>query len=148
MKQMEYSTSQKYEVLHSGEYKGFKFYILNLGFHPTAYIEDKLNIGSYEKADDFIDVHCGFTYYGKLKSDETETKYLGWDYAHCDDFAGYTLIMDKNFQDGKKWTTEEIFEQVKYAIDQFVEKEEQIKAYINAPTEITINGVVYVKKGV
>lgn len=129
MKQMEYSATQKYEVLHCGEYKGYKFYILNLGFHPTAYVEDKLNIGSYEKADDFVDVHCGFTYYGKLKSDLSETRYLGWDYAHCGDYSGtYEFYPDIYVDcDDKKWTTEEIFEQVKSAIEQFIEKAVSIK---------------------
>lgn len=34
-----------------------------------------------------------------------------------------------------------------FIIEQFVEKREQIKAYLNAPAEITVDGVAYVKKG-
>lgn len=39
MKEMVYGATPKCEVLHHGEYKGYKFYIINLGTHPTAYVE-------------------------------------------------------------------------------------------------------------
>lgn len=32
------------DVLYSGEYRGHKFAILNLGTHPTAYVEDKIGL--------------------------------------------------------------------------------------------------------
>ena len=41
MKEMVYSSTHTKEVLHSGEYKGYKFCILTLGTHPTAYVECK-----------------------------------------------------------------------------------------------------------
>ena len=38
-KQMEYQKERKEEILCEGMYKNFQFYILNLGTHPTAYVE-------------------------------------------------------------------------------------------------------------
>ena len=76
MKEMIYSADKKNEVLHSGEYKGHKFTILNVGTHPTAYVECKLdNCNSYyDERLDVITVHGGFTYYGQAcwdKADKT-----------------------------------------------------------------------------
>ena len=39
MKKMVYSSKRKRELLDSGEYLGYNYYILNLGTHPTAYVE-------------------------------------------------------------------------------------------------------------
>lgn len=59
MKEMIYSAEQKKEVLFSGEYKGHKFCIMNLGTHPTAYVENKIkNLVSYDDDRLYeIDVH-------------------------------------------------------------------------------------------
>lgn len=67
MKEMVYSADRIIKVLHNGEYRGHKFAILNLGTHPTAYVECKLDdCNSYgdERLDE-ISVHCGFTYLGR-----------------------------------------------------------------------------------
>lgn len=123
MKEMIYSANRIKEVLHSGEYKGYKFCIMNLGTHPTAYVECKLeNCNSYgDKRLDEISVHGGFTYLDNAYWDETDkTTYLGWDYAHFMDYAGYKLnFLDRmRSKENKKWTTAEIFEEVKHVIDQ------------------------------
>lgn len=39
MKEMKYTTTKKIEILDKGNYNGFNYYIMNLGTHPTAYIE-------------------------------------------------------------------------------------------------------------
>ena len=123
MKEMVYSANQIKEILHKGEYKGYKFCILTLGTHPTAYVECKLkNCNSYnDERLDKISVHGGFTYFGNGFWD-TENKYLGWDYAHFMDYAGYEEKFPAHMRsiDTKKWTTAEIFEQVKSVIDQFI----------------------------
>lgn len=123
MKEMIYSAKMKKEVLHSGEYNGHKFCVMNLGTHPTAYIECKLeNCNSYgDTRLDAISVHGGFTYLGKAYWDETDkTIYLGWDYAHYMDYAGYETVLPDclRITENKKWTTGEIYEEVKNVIDQ------------------------------
>lgn len=123
MKEMIYSANSIQEVLHNGEYKGYKFCILNLGTHPTAYVECKIeNCNGYEdeRLDD-ISVHGGFTYFGKGFWDK-ESSYLGWDYAHYMDYAGYELMYPESMRSfgKKKWTTAEIFEEVKAVIDQLI----------------------------
>ena len=125
MKEMIYSATPKKEVLHSGEYKGHKFTILNLGTHPTAYVECKLdNCNSYgdERLDE-ISVHGGFTYHGQAYWDKADkTIYLGWDYAHSGDYMGYYMkYAPDTLTNNKRWTTGEIFEEVKYVIDQLIE---------------------------
>ena len=47
MKEMKYSSSYKEELLDSGEYKGFKYYIISLGWHPCAYVEIPIENEAY-----------------------------------------------------------------------------------------------------
>lgn len=42
---------------------------------------------------------------------------IGWDYSHAGDYSSY-YENDIYFQDEKKWTTEEIYEEVKSVIEQ------------------------------
>jgi hypothetical protein len=125
MKEMVYSAERIAEVLHNGEYKDYKFYIMNLGTHPTAYIECKLeNCNSHDDERlDKISVHGGFTYLGRAYWNESDkTIYLGWDYAHYMDYAGYEIKFPAHLRsyENKKWTTAEIFEEVKDVIDQLI----------------------------
>ena len=131
MKNMEYSEKRKLEILYEGKYRDYQFYILNLGTHPTAYIEIPRNSSLFGKEYDSIniEVHGGLTYsddnLGDIKADSW---FIGWDYAHYGDYMGYEskLPLNYRFDDNKKWTTEEIFEEVKEAIDQIMilEREE------------------------
>lgn len=94
---MVYSTEHKREILYDGIYEGHKFAILDLGTHPTAYVECKIkDCVSYndERLDD-IQVHGGFTFFDK-----------------------------------SRWTTQEIFDEVKSVIDQLIKVEfEQNKRF-------------------
>lgn len=122
MKEMVYENRKKSEVLYSGEYKGHKFAILSLGSHPTAYVENKMAITDYYDCRlDNVCVHGGFTYcdngYWGRKS--KETSWLGWDYAHCNDY----YYSDTPW-DGKQWTTAEIYDEVKSVINQIITVEE------------------------
>ena len=38
-KVMEYGKERRTELLCKGKYKNYNYYVLNLGTHPTAYIE-------------------------------------------------------------------------------------------------------------
>jgi hypothetical protein len=124
MKEMIYGTN-KFEILDMGTYKRKKYVIISMmGYHPCAYVESNVD---YQ--DDFdTPAHCGFTFYGSLSHWENkvtldeETKqlfsrcFIGWDYGHCDDYAPF-------LKSGKKWTTEEILENVKEVIDWIIIKE-------------------------
>lgn len=131
-KQMEYGIERKIEVLLEGTYKGYQFYILNLGTHPTAYVEiprgNKLFRKGYMEIYDMgidIDVHGGLTYADDHLQDIKEnTWFIGWDYAHCFDYYGGYVIASNLNEKSKKWTTEEIFEDVVKAIEQIRMEEE------------------------
>lgn len=114
MKEMEYGTNRKIELLLKGKYKGFSFYILNLGTHPTAYIEipkeHKYFNKNYEEIEE-IEVNGGLTFSSnKLHISETEKLegwFIGWDYAHYGDY----MNLGTYECEGKKWTTKEILEE-------------------------------------
>lgn len=129
MKEMKYSSKRIIEILDKGNFKGFNYYIMNLGTHPTAYIEIPKEHKLFNKTDyevyDYIDleVHFGLTYSRNYlyinEKQKLDGWFIGWDYAHCDDYTGYEEIMpDELKTNGKKWTTEEILEEVKRAINQ------------------------------
>ncbi len=114
MKEMEYSQKEKREVLATGDCFGIKYYILNLGTHPTAYIKipDNLNID-----EDKLEVHGGITYSDNhlwiSEKQKIEGKFIGWDYAHYGDYyENEGMFLKKLMKYEKKWTTEEIYTEV------------------------------------
>ncbi len=135
-KVMEYGKEGRTELLCKDKYKNYNYYVLNLGTHPTAYIEipkeNKLYRKSYDeiyKIGCDIDVHGGLTYSdNELMGVKSENWFIGWDYAHCGDYCGYEEYMSESIRTyGKKWTTEEIIEECKNAIDQIIDFEEPKK---------------------
>ena len=130
-KEMKYQENRIREVLLDGYFKNYRFIILNLGTHPTAYIEIPYNSRLFNKEYTEIyrngldlDVHGGLTYSAKSLLQNENSWFIGWDYAHCEDYMGYEIKMPTNLQtNGKKWTTEEIFNEVCCAIDQIIEFE-------------------------
>ena len=132
-KQMVYQTERIFEILCQGTYKGYQFYIMNLGTHPTAYVEipitNRLFGKGYNEIYDMgidIDVHGGLTYSrDHLLGGEKNKWFIGWDYAHAGDYAGYSEKYPGLFKISiydKKWTTEEIFEDVVNAIEQLIKE--------------------------
>lgn len=119
MKEMVYKEEWHKELLYSGEYKDYKYAIYTCGVYPTAYIENKPNFKSYKEANEVVSVHGGMTYRGQLK-EFGETEYIGWDYGHSGDFVGYYDPV--RFATFKRWTTQEIFDEVKKCIDALVDK--------------------------
>ena len=80
MKEMKYQKDRIIDVLHSGEYKGRKFAILNLSRNPTNYVElkakEKKKSSSYNDYD--LSVHGGFTFLGEAYwNKEDKSKYIG-----------------------------------------------------------------------
>lgn len=117
MKEMIYSSKPKREILDTGFCFGLLYYIMNLGTHPTAYI--KIPKKYRDKIND-IEVNGGITYSGEglyiSENEKIEGYFIGWDYAHWGDYAGYEEMLPLNLRiGGKKWTTMEILEEVKEA---------------------------------
>ena len=121
MEQMNYTKERLCKVLHKGEFKGFKFAIVSYGVHPCCYVFLPKKHKYYGKSYNEIDIVChgGLTYSDKelifnpLVNDDW---IIGWDYAHCNDYMGYYGA--DIFKNSKKWTTEELFEEVKQVIEQ------------------------------
>lgn len=128
MKEMEYSTKSKREVLDTGYCLGLLYYIMNLGSHPTAYIKIPKDNKYYGKDMYEIDleVNGGVTYSSDHlwinENDRLEGWFVGWDYAHFGDYTGFEFRIG-----GKKWTTEEIFKEVKEACYQLVKGADNIE---------------------
>lgn len=120
MKEMTYSDARHREWLAHDTYKGIEFVIMNLGTHPTAYIGVDKNSKLYGESDIDLNVHGGVTYASSRLLNEKNEEclldkwWIGWDYAHCDDYLPFLGDC------GKRWTTREIFEDVKSAIDEIL----------------------------
>lgn len=102
-----------------GVYKGYDFLIKHaFNTHYCAYVRIPEGHKFYGIPYDDIDIDChggltfgSFTnYFSPLKNSKSGY-WIGWDYAHCDDWSCY----NKN---GKKWTIDEIYAEVKKVIDQ------------------------------
>ena len=121
MKEMIYSKERKLEMLQDKKYKGYRYIILSLGTHPTAYIEipkgHKLWGQDYDDIN--INVHGGLTYADhNLMGIDSENWYIGWDYAHAGDYYGAYGFT----RNDKKWTTKEIENECELAIAELVYK--------------------------
>ena len=128
---MIYKPERNIKLLYKNIYKGYHYYILSLGTHPTAYVELPKNHKFYNKSYWEIEegsnilVHGGFTYSenGLQTGNNTTLEnswFIGWDYAHYED---YYCFPDDFEKDKKKWTTEEIIKDCENVIDQ-LEKED------------------------
>lgn len=139
LKQIIYSMSlKKQDIVVKGEYIGCKYAILSLGRHPVAYVEDFLGLGDYcNPLLESIVVHGGFTYYGERMSEYSDnSNYLGWDYGHYGDYSSIDELLPPDLRTGgKKWTTEEILEEVYSVIVQLkkLAKKTKFKKETNDP---------------
>lgn len=124
MKEMIYTTKEKIEILDTGYCLGLLYYILSLGPYPCAYVRIPQDHEFYKKdhGSIYIDVHGGLSYSKDylLVSDNEKVDgwFIGWDYAHYGDYLGYDMLpilqqFKENHKYDKKWSTEEIFKDVK-----------------------------------
>ena len=121
MKEIIYQANRMVQIVEEDKYKGVKYAILNLGTHPTAYVQDILEVNDYDdKILDEVDVHGGFTYCDTPHWEESDDIYLGWDYAHCGDYMGYYASGSMTALGDKHWTYEEILAEVHSVIDQLL----------------------------
>lgn len=132
-KSMEYKATGSFDVLADATYKGYRFLIVSYGTHPCAYVvlpeTSKFYGKNYENEifDDLnFHVHGGLTYseWGLKRLLGKKAYLIGWDYAHYSDFTGYAFSNPFFLQgDEKKWSTEEIYEEVKEVIDEIIKEE-------------------------
>ena len=134
MKEMEYSLNRKIEVLDTGCCFELLYYIINLGTHPAAYIRIPKNHKYYKKDYDEIDlyVHGGLTYSDNHlwigENEKIDGWFIGWDYGHYGDYLGYEEMFSVKLRtNGKKWTTEEIFKEIKEACYQIMKGDTECK---------------------
>lgn len=126
MKEMKYQAQRKVEVLDTGFCFGLLYYIMSLGTHPTAYIRipkghklyGKDDAEIYQKID--INVHGGITYISDSMTienvGEVDGWIIGWDYCHCGDYMGIEELVPIEYRiGGKKWTTQEIYKELREA---------------------------------
>lgn len=132
MKEMIYQANRKRELLDNGSCYGFEYFIMSFGMYPVAYIKIPKNHPFYKKEYDDICKECDIEVNGGLTFSEdclwiSETEkldgwFIGWDYAHYGDYIGSILgLLYSNVTDGKKWTTEEIRQEVFNACKQLKE---------------------------
>ena len=129
LKPMKYGFERTRIVLAHDIIDDIEFYIVSLGTHPCAYVHVPSTNPIAKMSFSWLDLsekvfcHGGVTWFDSyLPNNEryTDGKWLGWDYAHAGDYFGNGW----NDTDFKKWTTEEILEEVKSVIAQVKEYEE------------------------
>ena len=124
MLKMEYSNNKCEIILDKGTYKGFNYVIVNYGTHPCCYVAISQGHKFFEKDYFDIDVDChgGLTFSDYRDFGNGKEYYIGWDYAHYGDYSGiYELDCLKDFNllnHDRRWTTEEMLEEVKKVIGQ------------------------------
>lgn len=125
MKEMIYKLKLETECLDKGTYNGIDYIIASYGTHPCAYIRIPETSKFYKVDRDDVPeeldsvVHGCITWSGPIPPRlNADGFYYGWDYCHAGDFTGTDLMFPPDLRTGgKKWTTEEILDEVKAAID-------------------------------
>ena len=111
-----YYKERKDSIISEGKYKGADYIIISKqGRFPVVYVENIIGAnGLYDDVLNNIEVHGGFTFHGQLPHVNNKAFYLGWDYAHADDY----IDMKDASEELKKWTFDEIYTQTIHVIDQ------------------------------
>lgn len=116
---------RRIKVVKEGIYDGLYYCVVSYGSHPCCYVGvPKGNLLHGVECNDVnIDCHGGFSFSSNyLKSDlsklmdleeDCDTWLLGWDYSHLGDFYAGLNPSSK----GKKWTLQELLEEIKRVID-------------------------------
>ena len=114
IKEMVYTKERDVVILACDNYEGYNFLVVSLGTHPCCYIEIPPEHVLYNVYVGDIDLHChgGVTFNGRLPFVPNSPYYIGWDYCHCDDYAGYR---EEGY--GRKYSTSDLLIDVKKTID-------------------------------
>ena len=114
------------ERVADGLYRGFHFYVLTMGSHPCAYVdvtETELNGKDYESIE--IECHYGLTYSrGYLNTVDKKGWFIGWDYAHYNDFLAFNYRLAKEYGEpyrAHKYRLTEIVKECANVIDQIID---------------------------
>lgn len=119
-------------VLANGTYKGYNYYVLNLGTHPCGYVEIPKSSKYFNIDYDNIPIEChgGLTYSSNylrsIANEDEERFFIGWDYAHYMDYVGYYNLNEfqPSFSEHlKKFTTKEIVDDCLEVIEQLISLE-------------------------
>ena len=133
MKEMIYDR-EAFCVLDEGSFLGYDYVIISYGTHPCAYVRIPENHPLYEvdymdyTSEYDVDCHGGITYtndglYRNRPFVEKDGWWIGWDYNHIDNYNATLASYDGfNWQD-KKWTTEEILQEVAHVCKQLRDME-------------------------
>ena len=123
MKAMIYLASpiREGDVLERNIYEGYEYAVINYGTWPCAYVRIPETHPLYGENYDSLNIAChgGLTFSGIPKFAD-DGYWIGWDYAHYDDFTGYALSIN---DDAKMWTTEEMIDECVDVIGQLMEYE-------------------------
>ena len=120
------------ELLYNGIHEGMHYYIVSMGTHPCAYIEIPLNKQRI-KLPEIFEILAGneityresflHTSEGTIMDSTGYSLFIGWDHAHSTDYVGFMeseLSSLFDYSDLHKWTTEEMIEECKQAIDELL----------------------------
>ena len=122
------------ELLYNGIYEGMHYYIVSMGTHPCAYIEIPLKNQLIKMPELLaIDYLAGnnITYReaylntseGTIIDSHDRAMFIGWDHVHSSDYTGFMESKISSLFDYSafhKWTTEEMIEECKQAIDELL----------------------------
>lgn len=130
MKEMIYKPKYELEILHEETYKGFDYKVVSYGTHPCCYvaIRPELPIYKVDYEDErvtLLDCHYGVNFSDFRDFGDGKQWYIGWDYAHCEDYNGmyeHEIFKDFEHKKRKKWTTEEMKLECIYVIEQLIKE--------------------------
>jgi hypothetical protein len=126
---MKYTKERVITDLDVGFENGIKYVIKSLGTHPVAYIgiEENHPLAGFDYEEIPIDVHGGFTFSRKGDGEYLPKGYwwYGWDYAHSGDFSGYYEADSYLAKNSKKYTIDDIKNDV-WSATYFFEKLKKI----------------------
>ncbi len=147
IKEMIYSNNPATELLGFGVYNGYEYAIVSRGTHPCAYVRlpEGHNYYGLDYDEIPVDCHCGLTYSKSFLDvlPEHSGWWIGWNYGHCCDYAGFMKSpewSDIDTTDYKKWTSSEIFEEVKQVTEQLKRLHKTVYPYF-VPIENSARGV-------
>lgn len=132
MKEMVYKAESGFELLATGESNGFPWGIVSYGVHPCAYVgvTDEHPLWRKDSMDEecfAVNCHGGVTYGGSYDEIAKGRWFLGWDYAHLGDYSGSSAKIGMP-DDGKRWTTGEILNEVLQVCEQLRQMQEKADA--------------------
>ena len=137
IKEMVYKpTFEPVKVLARDSYKDHEYVVVSYGVHPCAYVviqEGQPYFDATDYEDVEIECHGGCTWvdWGLHGIIDKNSKVIGWDYGHYNDFSGTYLRDDFSplFNETKRWTTEEIIAECKEVIEQLYAMEHPELSY-------------------